>query len=488
MKKRLSIILLLLLVINISLPAGTDEEIKKLATMILETDEIQTKKSTSGFSIITSKHHKGFVIISKTEMSQVLGYSKESDYNEEEIPPLIMEWLNKLEDKIRYSKSSLRTSVKNNIEKRTSILPLIKTHWHQSSPYNDYAPVITDGNVKTAAGCVAIAGAQATYYWWKDNPQATLKDTPIYPYGAAPVTFSIPKGTSNNWELIKTEYNVDDTYESKDAVARLCYVIGTTSYLNYASSTGGQIHEAAKAMSSQYDLEYDILYHSNCTQEQWDSLLYHEVSNGRPVICSGQSSIGHAFILDGYDSETNLYHFNFGWGGEGDGYYPVDDSEYSMGGYRNSQSIIYNIHPRKRNILTNINIVDIDEDFVHILIEIKNCSTLPAKIKLLSNSTTSFQGDNQIFWQEIVDNNGISMTYQVDIEKDPSINTIELMLFDEYGTLLCELKQDVINSIHNHCVDNNVFICDIQGHRVRKNMGNSIYIIKGKTNYIKVWR
>ena len=62
------------------------------------------------------------------------------------------------------------------------------------------------------------------------------------------------------------------------------------------------------------------------------------------------------------------------------------------------------------------------------------------------------------------------------------------MLFDEYGTLLCELKQDVINSIHNHCVDNNVFICDIQGHRVRKNMGNSIYIIKGKTNYIKVWR
>ena len=120
-------------------------------------------------------------------------------------------------------------------QNRPSIKTLLTCHWHQNSPYNDLAPVITDGNVKTVAGCVAIAAAQIAYYWRKDNPEYTLKDTPVYPYGAAPVTMSIPKGSPNNWKLIKDVYDKDDSPESKYAVAQLCYVLGTTSYLNYAT-------------------------------------------------------------------------------------------------------------------------------------------------------------------------------------------------------------------------------------------------------------
>ena len=78
------------------------------------------------------------------------------------------------------------------------------------------------------------------------------------------------------------------------------------------------------------------------------------------------------------------------------------------------------------------------------------------------------------------------MTYQVEIERNSSSDMVELMLYDEYNTLLCDLKQDVISSIHNHCIDNDVLICDIQGNKVRGNMKHGIYIIKGKTNYIKI--
>lgn len=487
--KRLWLFLFFVLGFNMTLSADIDDETRKIAVNILCSDKIQTIKNTKNYSIIISNSKSGFVIVSKTKTPQVLGYSRESDFNEEEVPPVVKEWLDKLDDEtIRkpLANSSYTISGKN-IEKRTSVLPLITTHWHQSSPYNNYAPVIVDGNVKTAAGCVAIAAAQVTYYWWRDNPQATLKDTPIYPYGGAPVTFSIPKGTPNEWELIKTEYDANDSFESRDAVARLCYVIGTTSYLNYASSTGGQISEAARAMSSQYGLVSDLQYHSNCTQEKWDSLLYEEVSKRRPVICSGTASSGHAFILDGYDKETNLYHFNFGWGGKGDGYYPVDDSEYSMGGYSSNQSIVYKIHPKNRNILASLSIDDVDEKNIRISVVIKNCSTLPAEIKLLCNcGTTLSMEETQICWQKVVNNDSQTMTYQVEIERNSSSDMVELMLYDEYNTLLCDLKQDVISSIHNHCIDNDVLICDIQGNKVRGNMKHGIYIIKGKTNYIKI--
>lgn len=489
--KRLYSFLFLVLGLNMTLSACLDDETRRIAVNILGSDKIQTKKNTKYYSIIISSCKKGFVIVSNNKKPQVLGYSRESDFNEEEVPPIVKEWLDKLDDEIiRESPAKSPCAIaEEKIERRTSVLPLITTHWHQSSPYNNYAPVIVDGNVKTAAGCVAIAAAQVTYYWWRDNPQATLKDTPIYPYGGAPVTYSIPKGTPNEWELIKTKYNTDESFESRDAVARLCYVIGTTSYLNYASSTGGQISDAAKAMSSQYGLVSDFLYHNNCTQEKWDSLMYEEVSKGRPVICSGTGSSGHAFILDGYDKETNLYHINFGWGGKGDGYYPIDDSEYSMGGYRSNQSVVYNIHPKNRNIIASLNIDDVEEKIIRLSIVVKNCSTLPAEIKLLyNNSSPLYIEDTQACWQKVVNNDGQTMAYQVEIEWGSLLGTVRLMLFDEYDTLLCDLKQDIINSIHNQRIDNNVIIYDIQGNRVRENMKHGIYIIKGKANYFKVLR
>ena len=65
-------------------------------------------------------------------------------------------------------------------------------------------------------------------------------------------------------------------------------------------------------------------------------------------MCSGtySDSNGHAFVLDGYDSTLNLYHFNFGWGGDGDGYYTVDDDINAMGGFSMNQAIVYDIHPK----------------------------------------------------------------------------------------------------------------------------------------------
>lgn len=357
--------------------------VMQAASEFLGSSNSSIEKKSKSYCIIQKKDDVGYVIISLTGNSKnkIIGYSESSSWIEGKMPDALTDWLDYLDScsSDLNEKNQKETSLYDSIE-RKSIKPLLTCHWHQNSPFNDLAPVISDGNVKTVAGCVAIAAAQIAYYWRKDNPEYTLKDTPVYPYGAAPVTYSIPKGSPNNWSLMKDSYVKEDTPESRYAVAQLCYVLGTTSYLNYASSTGGSINDASNSLRSQYNLLSEYSSKAKFTQQKWDSLIYMELVNGRPILCAGNDGGGHAFVLDGYNHQNNLYHFNFGWGGSGDGYYPIDDSETAMGGYSKNQAIVYNIQPQKRNINAMMEFCASEErSLINIIINIENSSTLDIK-------------------------------------------------------------------------------------------------------------
>lgn len=341
--------LFVLLSVNILAVAQSvsNREAIDYAREVLGTGSLTPVLTTENYCVVQATDGKGFAIISLSGGSgrRILGFSRTGEWNVEALPPALVEWLKRIDNK----KGTINNyTSKRNAPRREqrSIAPLLTSHWHQGSPYNDLSPVITDGNVKTAAGCVAIAAAQITYYWRNYNPDSTLRDTPLYPYGAAPVTMSIPRGTPNDWNLMKDDYTGVVDSASRAAVARLCYVIGTTSYLSYASSTGGNINQAANAMYSQYRLLSQYVTKKTVnSQSDWENILLTDLAKGYPVMCSGTDGDGHAFVMDGYDSTTGLFHFNFGWGGSGDGYYPVDDSDVSMGGYSKDQAIVYDIHP-----------------------------------------------------------------------------------------------------------------------------------------------
>lgn len=327
----------------------TVEDCKNIAIQQFHTDNISVAKDTDCYCIIQRDDTTGYIIVSKSTNTKhrIVGYSNTSRWREREMPEQLLSWLDSLR-KTDYAQIKIFNKEEgiNTLEIKPSIPPLLTCHWHQNSPYNDLAPVIADGNVKCVAGCVAIAAAQITYYWREYNPKNTLMDTPTYPYGKAPVTFSLPQGTPNNWDLILDSYNNNSSIESRAAVAQLCYVIGTTSYLNYASSTGGSIIDASNAIYSQYNISSTYAHRRELTQAEWENILYTDLQKGYPVMCAGSSTSGaHAFVLDGYDNQLDLYHFNFGWGGNGDGYYMVDGSYEAMGGYYLNQSIVYDIHP-----------------------------------------------------------------------------------------------------------------------------------------------
>ena len=403
------------------------------------------------------------------------------------MPDALKDWLKGIETFRLNATVSLQSD-------RIDVAPLLTSHWHQTSPYNDLAPVIEDGNVKTVAGCVAIAAAQVVYYWRKDNPEALLKDTPVYPYGKAPVTYSIPKGTPNNWELIQDSYDNTSTEESRAAVAQLVYAVGTGSYLDYGSSTGGQISQAKTAVYSQYRLLGTNAVKSEYTQEEWEQLLYSELLAKRPMTYSGNAggSDGHAFVIDGYDAANNLFHINFGWGGSGDGYYTVDDVS-GAGGYCKGQACVYNIHPKNRNIASSFKLASADmlAGNVDIQFTFVNNSTLPIEDLFVYDASQPADVVTPTpiaSLETTIDNDGTVNTRTIKIPVADFEGNMQIKLTDRYSYTLATFTLDLATDVSPVGVDNKVNgIYSVNGTR-KDRFSKGINILKRDGSAVKILR
>ncbi|MGN0213313.1 MAG: C10 family peptidase [Muribaculaceae bacterium] len=404
-----------------------EADAKLIAMPLMHNENVTLAKQSKGYFIFTNSDNSGFVIVrNRSEVvNKIIGYSTSSGWTDDNMPPYLLKWLNSL-DSLETVAAPIQvidrmpesTSSDND---RQSVPVLLTSRWHQSSPYNDLCPVIEDGNIKTVAGCVAIAAAQVVYYWRKDNPAATSEATPVYPYGSAPVTYSVPAGTEYEWDLMRDYYTLNESDEEKAAVARLAYIIGTSAYLQYGSSTGGQINDIITPFSKQFRLNAEHASKKKFSQSEWEQLLYDNLLNKRPIVYAGNSNgSGHAVVVDGYDADTNLFHFNFGWGGSGDGYYTVDD-ETGMNGYNNSQGCVYNIYPLQRNFSITINANDAlyANDEVSIDISIKNNSTLKIEnLYMFVSSVVGYPTDpSKAVWSqnEIIENDGTEYAYSANI-------------------------------------------------------------------------
>lgn len=460
---------------------------QEYAASCLESDNIELVQETKNVRIFRVVDGKGYAIVSLLHPNspKIIGYSKTSVWKQKDMPTPLSEWLKyiqgdsicKEEQADVYKGGAFSTE-------RHSVLPLLKSSWHQGAPYNDMSPVISDGNIKTAAGCVAVAAAQIVNYWKLDNPSNTLEDTPLYRYGTAPITFSVPKGTPNNWdEILDTYIGVDDE-DARNAVAQLVYVVGTTSYLNYASSTGGQISDAANAIYSQFRLLSDYSSMKKFSQEKWQNLIYEDLQKGFPILYSGvtKTGAGHAFVVDGYDCEQNLFHINFGWGGTGDGFYSLDDTE-GLDGYCVNQSCVYGIRPEKRNIKLKYDVENLtDGETCRFKLSIINHGTLPLEKIILVDGSNSSQKELATL-DANVPNDNIEKQMEVTLSSN-SIKGIKSVLFkDDWGTNLGEfnIESTGISYIYGQSQNIHSEIYDLTGKPVSKMRRGRVYLYpKGK--------
>ncbi len=345
-------------------------------------------KATAPYYIFSRGENQGYVIVSGDDcLPKILGYTESGDFDEEKMPPHLLSWLeyygSLVEEAQAQGVNAARTEAKVTRATKESVAPLMTTHWNQGWPYNNFCPYRTDDpNSRSLTGCVATAAAQVVYYWRKDNPSTLLSTTPTYGYGA-PVTVSYPAGTPMKWDLMLDDYNSPSPQEYKDAVAIFNAALGHATWLTYGSSTSGQISNLVHTFNAYFRISSVCEYKSG-DQTGWENKIYNDLIAGRPIVYSGvhPSQGGHAIVLDGYNAGNNLYHFNFGWGGQGDGYYTVDDQTGAVNGFYQQQGMTYQIQPKQRNI--SVDIVRPADFYVN--------TTNDIRVKVTNNSTLPFSG------------------------------------------------------------------------------------------------
>lgn len=319
---------------------------------------------TAPYYIFSRGEGQGFVVVSGDDaLPGVLGYTEKGDYDEDNMPPFLSWYLDYYGGMVEAAQNAGASATDAPVltaTGRTDISPLLETHWHQGSPYNDLCPTLKAGG-RGATGCVATAASQVVYYWRKDLPTETGMGTSSYVYGsAANPTTAFPKGTKMKWDLMRTQYNGSEPEEYKTAVATLLAFVGGGAGLTYGPSTAGHNGNCINVFSGAFGLnggtdntkDWGQAY-NNYSDDAWATLLYSELSKSRPVLYSGCNAAGegHAVVVDGYQASTGYFHFNLGWGGQGDGYFTVARGKSPSWGFNDSwQECVTGVYPKKTNM------------------------------------------------------------------------------------------------------------------------------------------
>lgn len=306
----------------------------------------------------------GFVIVSGNDCTEaILGYSGAGSFDVDAIPSNMKYWLDEYANQIKYAQEH-HSSSSSGIRKKAShaaIAPMITTKWDQDYPYNEECPDFF-GQGKCITGCGATAMAQLMYYHRAKSVTETIGNIPAYETLTYHVPVeAIPAGSPIDWDNMLDNYDGSKTNTQIKAVANLMKYCGAAVKMDYSkewsSSNESDIEIALKAYFN-YNYKTGWVYLRNySSDEEWDNLIYSELSCSRPVMYSGRSeNSGHFFICDGYDG-AGYYHINWGWGGYCDGYFllstldpykPYQNHPGISSGYNRDQAALINAEPRNR--------------------------------------------------------------------------------------------------------------------------------------------
>lgn len=283
--------------------------------------------------------NQGYVIASGDDCAYaILGYSDQGHIDVNNLPCNLQAWLEEYAHQIHYLQEHGAPPARapKKTDNRPAIAPMLTSHWDQYDPFNMYCPIDPTTGKRCITGCVATSMAQLMYYHRNRSVSQTTHEIPAYTTRTHQIHVdAIPAGSFIDWDNMVDNYYGSPTEVQRQAVANLMKYCGTAVHMDYTSaeSGAGSIWEALIKYFNYSPLTREI-YIYDMTDEEWDSLIYNELSNSRPVEYSiSHQGIGHSIVCDGYDG-NGYYHMNFGWGGSRDGYYLLNSngSHYWDGG------------------------------------------------------------------------------------------------------------------------------------------------------------
>ena len=322
----------------------------------LSAQELTLASKVSGLYVFNVEDNRGFIVVSNDDRTYpILGFSESGNFSKEEMPDNMRAWLQGYADEIAWlqkqttpKKTVSRPTSKVGSHSTTAVAPLCTSEWDQDAPYNNLCPTYTSWGVTEhcATGCVATAMAQVMYYHkW---PTSSTKIIPGYT--CSDYTLSSLPITTFDWSNMKDSYSSSYTTAQGNAVAKLMQYCGYSVKMDYGPSSGAYTEDVAIALREYFDYNpYTTRFvsRSSYTYDNWTDMIYHEVSHNRPVCYGGMSSGGgHEFVCDGYkfESNTDFFHINWGWGGMSDNYFvlsALDPDQQGIGGSTSTDGFHY---------------------------------------------------------------------------------------------------------------------------------------------------
>lgn len=364
-----------------------------------------TANSGVNYFYIFNLNSSGFVIVSADDIViPILGYSTTNKFDATNIPDNAAKWLEGYVNQIRYAiennsdatdeitsewQELLNNNAISNIKPRAgSVSPMIKTTWSQSPYYNELCPFDKIENKYAVTGCVATAMAQIMKYWNYPQTGSGFHSYNNSNYGTLSAPFS---STTYQWSSMPNKVT---SYNS--AVATLMFHCGVSVDMSYgvggSSAYPDKVAPALKdyfGYSNSAALKVRVNF---TTDNQWISLLKQELDAGRPLFYSGagvSGTGGHAFVCDGY-TNSDYFHFNWGWGGSNDGNFSVNALNTSNGKFNNYQTIVSGIEPPSG--LKTYNMVLYNDVLVSPTTNYYG-NAFTVETNILNKGTTDFSGD-----------------------------------------------------------------------------------------------
>lgn len=326
------------------------------------------------FYVFQMNEDDGFVIVSGDDQTiPVLGYALNGTYIYEEQAPQFKAWMDNYRDQLVYIVNNdipatqeiynqwadYSDETKPATAVRAGVGPLVQLGWDQGNFYNADCPFSTQYNARTVTGCVATAMAMIMKYWNYPAQGSGFHSYNTQSYGTLSANFG---STSYNWGSMPSQ-----VLSNNPAVAELMYQCGVSVEMSYGvSQTGGSGAYVVNAASpiqhcSEYAYKtyfgYDAssvsgILRDSYSDAQWINTLKTELDESRPMQYAGiGSGGGHTWVLDGYD-DNNLFHMNWGWSNQNDGYYALNALNPSTlgagggaGGFNSNQQVIIGIKP-----------------------------------------------------------------------------------------------------------------------------------------------
>lgn len=375
MKRQLVIALALLCAFAGMAKERTTAELQQIAAAQLKKSNARTAKAVGksgnlslsctlqqdGVAVYAAKGYGSVVLTTDDRFTPVIGYTDAVITDVSTLPCGMQWWLYEMQQQMQSDtvvKKVAYKTIQVAGQSYDAVEPLVTTRWGQTSPYNGCCPLISGQHAP--AGCCAVAMAQifnynkypqgasftGSYTTVSDSTKTActedINSTYSYPYQTAYGLYS-PTGTSS-FETMA--YSADDSI----AVGTLLRDCGYSINMSYSRrSSGANALDVVAAAVNCFSYPRESVkhyYREYYADDEWHNIVYGEIAAGYPVIYAGvdAKSGGHAFIVNGIDSEGLVY-VNWGWLGWCDGYYAMDLMNPRKYQLTNEQALVTGWHP-----------------------------------------------------------------------------------------------------------------------------------------------